>query len=132
VYFLQSSLLLVRTVPGGLPVFVSQLFQHTSNIAGLSPTAVECVLHGVTLFELYYLYMFVPLGLLVLCGVVFGIGKLIQCRPGVRLQHWGARCGYMALHMVQLAYFDVVVKVLCAFVQEVIFADCILMCLRCF
>jgi hypothetical protein len=110
VFFWQSSLLLVRTVGVGLPGFVSQLFQHSSNAASISVAAIECVFVGIPLSTRYLVYMLTPVVLLALSGLVYVAGRLYQCRPGVKLLHWQGRCGYLALHFLQLTYFDVVVK----------------------
>ena len=101
----------MRSVGGGLPEFVNSFFAHTSAVASLSPTAIECVFVGISVGQRYIFYMALPLALVVLSGLIYIVGKLYMCRPGVRLSLWPPRCVYMALHFLQLCYFDVMVKV---------------------
>eukprot|EP00698_Gefionella_okellyi_P024713 TRINITY_DN8799_c0_g1_i1.p1 TRINITY_DN8799_c0_g1~~TRINITY_DN8799_c0_g1_i1.p1 ORF type:complete len:967 (-),score=169.85 TRINITY_DN8799_c0_g1_i1:2-2902(-) len=114
-FYFQTVLVLARAVGGGWPAAVNSAFTSTSSASSFSTTATECVFPGLDLAARYVLYYTVPLMLMAVSLLVFGLGRLQEYVRGQYLRLWRERCTYMALYFLAFVYFEICVKVFSVF-----------------
>lgn len=86
--------------------------QHGSSFAGLSVTALECVVPGLSFSGVIAVYVAVPLFLVLLALCIYGVGRLIAHRRQVPFKMWRERCIYMGLFLLYGTYFNITIKML--------------------
>lgn len=111
-FYLQTSMVLVKTSGLSWPPAFSIGVQAVSAIGGFSLQALECVFDGITLAGMHAVYFLLPV--LVLLGVVtvyYSGVLLMRVFPSYQLKKWPQRCIYVAVFLLQAMYFNLAVKV---------------------
>eukprot|EP00698_Gefionella_okellyi_P023553 TRINITY_DN8082_c0_g4_i1.p1 TRINITY_DN8082_c0_g4~~TRINITY_DN8082_c0_g4_i1.p1 ORF type:complete len:630 (-),score=118.58 TRINITY_DN8082_c0_g4_i1:8-1897(-) len=112
-FYGQSLLLVVSNASVPWPQAINSILQASSHTGSLSLTALECVVEGITLSQLYAVYMVTPAVLVLVCLVIFLFRrKSSDAQVAARA---GSVFVSMTLSVLLTTYFDVSVKVLSAF-----------------
>jgi hypothetical protein len=112
-FYGQTAWVLIRSAGVGwpLPAF-GIIIQHFSSLAGFSVTAVECVVTGISVQGVTAVYMAVPVFLVLIAVLVYGLGLLVERRRRAPVRLWRERCLYMALFLLYGTFFNITIKVL--------------------
>eukprot|EP00698_Gefionella_okellyi_P013424 TRINITY_DN3674_c0_g1_i2.p1 TRINITY_DN3674_c0_g1~~TRINITY_DN3674_c0_g1_i2.p1 ORF type:complete len:781 (-),score=167.37 TRINITY_DN3674_c0_g1_i2:47-2389(-) len=111
-FYAQAALILVHNSGISWPTVVQQMFTHTSQAVGFSPTAIECVFVGISVAQKYWLYSTLPLILLCCCCAIFVAGLAYERLTKNSLALWTERCVGLSISVLMLIYFNLAVKLL--------------------
>jgi hypothetical protein len=105
-FYVQSLLLLVDNARIPWPDIVHRILHTSSQAGSLSPTALECAFDGITLPQRMSVYAMTPIGLMLICVVIYLIGRCARAHDSSDV------LVYMLLSVLMTTYFSITLKAL--------------------